>query len=363
MYIAVDARSFMCKSPRGEGRSIFRLYSEIKKIHPEWRIVFYGENAASITTQTIEFKKIGWRGYRLNLWESLYFPLTLFKDKPDLVHCTSSMAPLWLPSTRVMLTVHDIIPLLGYDEIKPRQKELFEKGLERGIKKAKSIIAVSHNTKNDILTHYPECKDRITVIYWGCDLDIQSYRYRTGQKFHPENTILVFGGGARRKNTEMAIRAFERAISTHPGLRLVIVGSGNEETRAKYRELAVDLGIDRVVEVMEYVADEKLREIMRNALCLLYPSLYEGFGLPIIEAMAMGVPVITSDRSSMKEISGEAALLVNPENPEDIADAVLSIARSRKLQLELTKKGFQNAKCYSWEECARKTIENLIEIA
>jgi glycosyltransferase involved in cell wall biosynthesis len=173
-----------------------------------------------------------------------------------------------------------------------------------------------------------------------------------------ENTeyILFMGGSEPRKNAVTLLKAYRRLVQTHPRIVLVLVGSmkkKSEEIRKTIREN----GLERDVIMAENVPQEALRVLYSQASVFVFPSLYEGFGMPVLEAMACGAPVIASNTSSIPEVAGDAAVLIDPVNDKALADALQRVLNDAQARERMRSKGFARVKLFSWETAARQTLE------
>jgi len=195
--------------------------------------------------------------------------------------------------------------------------------------------------------------DKIKVVYWGGDSNpaaLDTDRPATG-------LILGFGGGgAVRKNTPAMVRMFAKVAASHLTASLVVLGVTDARQRNQLQDLIHELALQGRVSLMGYVSDAELEGFYKEATCLVYISLYEGFGLPPLEVMVHGVPVVASNRSSIPEVVGDAGILVDPENIDEIADAVLSLLHNHALRHQLSEKAWQRARQFSWRNTAEKTI-------
>lgn len=357
LRIAVDASSLLARHPRGEGRSLLRLYEEIARIRPDWRFVFFGtqvsDSAAEIRDRIpgCEIRTFELPGFRWNLWENLGLPVAAWRSGADLLHCSSSGAPIWSP-VPVVMTVHDVIPLLTYDGMDANGAARFRTRLAAGMRQAKGIIAVSDNTRLDLARVMQADPDQIKVVPWGADA--KSENVFAGKP--ASDIILGFGGGgAPRKNTPAMVSMFARVAARHPTARLLILGVTHAGQRDQLEHQVTALGLKGRVELMGYVSDAELEKLYGEAVCLVYISLYEGFGLPPLEVMAYGMPVVASNRSSIPEVVGDGGILVDPENIDDIAGAVLSLLENPGLRQELSEKSWLRSRQFSWRNTAEKT--------
>jgi glycosyltransferase involved in cell wall biosynthesis len=234
-------------------------------------------------------------------------------------------------------------------------------------RKASKIIAISENTKKDIIDYFRIDEEKIRVIYLGVDRQFspQPDTNEVGvlSKYNlPRGYILSVGTLEPRKNILRLINAYKMVASTgEPVPKLVIVGGQgwrNEDLGKLVRESGL---ADRVV-LVGYVPDEDLPTLYRNAAVFVYPSLYEGFGLPPLEAMACGTPVITSNISSIPEVVGDAAILIDPYNTTEIAQAIASVLNNKELRDRLKMNGLVRSNLFSWDKTARETLKLYQEV-
>jgi glycosyltransferase involved in cell wall biosynthesis len=356
--IAVDASSLLARHPRGEGRSLLRLYEEIARIRPDWSFIFFGTQSAKSADEiraripNSEIRTFELPGFRWNLWENLGLPIAAWRSGADLLHCSSSGAPIWSPLPMVM-TVHDVIPLIMDDGMDDDGVERFRQRLAAGLRQSRSVIAVSSHTRLDLIQVMKVDPDKIEVVYWGADSNpaaLDADRPTTG-------LILGFGGGgAVRKNTPAMVHMFVKVAAHHPTASLVILGVTDAVQRNQLQDLIDKLALQGRVSLMGYVSDAELENSFKKATCLVYISLYEGFGLPPLEVMVHGVPVVASNRSSIPEVVGDSGILVDPENIDEVADAVLNLLHNQALHRQLSEKAWQRARQFSWRNTAERTV-------
>ncbi|MGA8033893.1 MAG: glycosyltransferase family 1 protein [Casimicrobiaceae bacterium] len=357
MRIAVDASSLLTRHPRGEGKSLLRLYEEIARIRPGWSFVFFGTQETEAAARAIrariprcEIRTFELPGFRWNWWENLGLPIAAWRAGADLLHCASSGAPVWSPLPMVM-TVHDVIPLIMDDGMDARAVQLFRTRLQAGMRLARRVIAVSENTRRDLIRVMGADPNKIEVAHWGADAVSETYGERPAT-----GIVLGFGGGgAVRKNTPALVRMFATVAAGDPAAKLVILGATDARQKATLQALIGQLGLEGRVSLLGYVPDEELDRLYREAACLVYISLYEGFGLPPLEVMVHGMPVVASNRSSIPEVVGDAGILVDPENIDAIADAVLRLLHDQAFRHQLSEKAWRRAREFSWRATAERT--------
>jgi glycosyltransferase involved in cell wall biosynthesis len=294
-------------------------------------------------------------------WEQVSLPGAVKKYAPCILHCTANTAPLRC-TVPLILTLHDIIYLEGasfkgsaYQNI----GNIYRKWVvPPSIKKAVAIITVSEYERNLIEEKFPEAADKITVIYNGVDERFHG-RYREEEKILfrkkyalPESFILFLGNTAPKKNTDNVIRAYVHYcyIEKYP-LPIVITDYDQKYVVKILAELKMPELIQSFI-FPGYIPVNNMPLLYNCSVLFLYPSLRESFGLPILEAMACGVPVITSAASAMPEIAGDAAMLVSPGNYEDLSISIQSLLGDKKSCSSYIKKGLARASQFSWDLAA-----------
>ena len=295
-----------------------------------------------------ELAAVSWRLLRLDL---------------DLYHSTHYVLPALVPC-RTVVTIHDIIHLL-YPEYLPSPLALFyaQRMIRRSLLRGDRIIAASRNTKSDLMEYFGVDGRKIQVIYSGV---ADEFRRRLPSEelerwlthLGIRRPYLLFVGNPKpHKNLDNVFKAYARALELHRFEESLICVGDRQGLAFKIQQRAVSLGIADRVRLLGHVAEEVLPPLYQGATLLLYPTLYEGFGLPVIEAMASGVPVITSNTSALKEIAEGYAHLVNPLEVEEIAQAIAHCLRDPEHRLGLAKLGRRRADDFRWDRTAEMTLE------
>lgn len=249
----------------------------------------------------------------------------------------------------VVLTVHDMIYELFPKQTDPHSHKAENK--RKAISAAEAIICVSENTKKDLLDRYPLLEDRITVTYLASDIDA-SLSY--GSEPVPSRPYYLYVGSRHTyKNFDGLLVAFAKTVSIQPDIALCIVGSPLNKTE---QELIAELKLTDHIEYYGYVSDSHLAKLYRCSVAFVYPSLYEGFGIPPLEAMSCGTAVIASNCSSIPEVVGDAGLLFEPNAINDLADILLLLLNSSTERDRLIQKGYQRTQAFSWDKTAAQTI-------
>ncbi len=286
---------------------------------------------------------------------SQQFPLFFPKiSQEDIVHCTSQnlALPLLFRKRKCIVTVHDIIPF-ATKTYATTAEQLVYPFLLKALKKATHIIADSEHTKNDIINYIQSPQDKITVIPLGID---HSEFFLDKKMRRKQNVILYVGSEAKRKNLIVLLKAVALVVQEIPDIQLVKIGKAQDTAmHQQLQETASMLNITKNITWKEYV--DSLREEYNQATLFVFPSLYEGFGFPVLEAMACGCPVITSDKTSLPEIAGDAAVYFDGQNEKELAKKIILLLKTKSLQQKMAKKGINQAKKFTWKQCAEETMK------
>lgn len=329
-------------------------------------VVFYNNPAAARVEPSLErFPKIttplSYKPWRLS---ALLAHFTRIPQDPllpgvDLFHATDHLLP-YFRRIKSVFTLHDLIFLFHPETHKSLNRWFLTLMMPRFLRAADAVIAVSECTKRDAIRFYRIPEEKITVIYEGVNPrfrpaspeTIAAVRARYGL---PERFILYVGTIEPRKNLTTLLEAFHHLLATYD-LRLVIVGKKGWLYERFFRRLR-ELGLENRVLFTGYVPDEDLPAIYSAADLFVFPSLYEGFGLPVLEAMACGTPVICSNTSSLPEVAGDAALLVDPTDARALTGAMEQVLTNERLWATLRAKGMERARGFTWEKAAYRTWE------
>jgi glycosyltransferase involved in cell wall biosynthesis len=302
-----------------------------------------------------------------SLWMQFAVPRAVARFRPDLCHFSNSLAPLFI-SCPYVVTVYDM-SLHLYPQMHPRKSLVLVKSLlPISVRRAAAVITISHSAKNDIVRLLGVPPERVHVVYgapsagFRPDLDpAELDRIRDLYGLH-EPYILAVSTLEPRKNLTRLIGAF--AILRRRGRReqLLLVGQPGWQYQP-ILQMIERLGLKECVRLMGYLPSDHLPGIYKMASAVAFPSVYEGFGLPIVEAMACGTPVLTSDRSSMAELGTGAAVLVNPYSEEEIENGLFRLLTEDPLREQLRAAGFSRASEFSWERAARDTVSLYLRLA
>ncbi|NSW54645.1 MAG: glycosyltransferase family 4 protein [Armatimonadetes bacterium] len=291
------------------------------------------------------------------LWLRARMPILMALDRVDIAHFPGSLLPLWLPAPAVV-TFYDLAALRYPELYDPRELSYYDSIIPRAARRAAAVIAISQATKADVVQAFgiPESKVHVTPL--GVDrrfvhVPDAGDLVRREYGLEPGYVLGCVGSGHPRKNLSAVVKAFD--LLAPDGPQLAIVGAVARDPEA-LRAFEASPGRHRI-HLIGHVHENTLPAIYSAARVLCFPSLFEGCGLPVLEAMACGTPVVCSNVSSLPEVAGDAALLVDPREIEAIAEALARLLTDDALHEDLSKRGLERAGMYTWERTARLTVE------
>ena len=302
------------------------------------------------------------------LWEQIALPSRLAGDACDLAHAPGYLAPL-RARVPVVITVYDLIALQYPRWCKPLNRMNYRVFLPLSVRKADGIIVPSRATAEAVRSVFPHAAEKVKIIPLGVDpafrvIPDPSLREETRRRLGlPFRFILFVGRHEPKKNLTALIDAFH-LIRSHGGCACKLVLAGTEGWRQEpVRRRIRQLGLEAEIVFPGYVSQETLPLLYNLADVFVFPSLYEGFGLPPIEAMACGVPVVCSDGGALPEVTGDAALRVDPSDTPRLAAAIQSVMQDSELRRQLIEKGLRRAQALQWEAAVRATEAFYREVA
>lgn len=304
--------------------------------------------------KTFFYNRFGFRPGRVSYWlEQYYFRTVTALNSFDVVHPTyySLLTRQEIHQCRYpfVLTVYDMIHELFAEQIDPNGQYAEEK--RKAILAASAIICISENTRKDLLERYSLPEERVTVTYLASEINA---RLSYGSEPVPSQPYYLYvGSRSSYKNFDLLLTAFAKAASVQPEIRLCVVGSSFNQTEEK---LIADLNLTGHIEHYGYASDTHLAKLYRCSVAFVYPSLYEGFGIPPLEAMSCGTAVVASNCSSIPEVVGDAGILFNPKSTADLADSLLYLLDNPTERDRLIAKGYQRAQAFSWDKTVAQTL-------
>lgn len=355
MKLGVVLHPYGEKSPGGLGRSIHEIAKHVITLGFEHRYTVYVKGKSkrpSFPGTSWEFKTLG----RGPLWLTGAFGMDRTLDAYVFF---TPVIPFFLRPKRSLVFVLDFAYLRFQSSWKERLSATFLLFLHRrALRKADRIIAISEQTKEETIRFCKVPAEKIAVV----PLSYIPLGETKKEINVPERFFLFAGVLKERKNVAGIIRAFSLFSKEVAGHELLIAGKQSGGYEEFLVRLARDLGVAERIRFLGYVSDAELSYLYTKAEALIFPSLIEGFGMPVLEAMHAGLPVITSRQGALAEVADAAALLVDPTRPDDIAGAMARVAKDSELRESLRAKGKARAALFSWDETARRVLEVLRDL-
>ncbi len=380
MKIGIEGQRLFRRKKHGMDMVALELIRNLQRIDTENEYILFikPDEDDRVIMETANFRIVKPEGGFYPYWEQVALPRAARKAGCNILHCTSNTAPV---STDIPLvvTLHDIIYMeSSYLKIMEGSGSLYQKFgnayrrmiVPQIVKKSRKIITVSHFEKNRIGDFFGMAGDpRLTAVYNGVSehfkpVSDQVELQRVKEKYHlPDRYFFFLGNTDPKKNTRGTLKAYSEFLTqTGSDIRLVMLDYDRVELEKLLAEINDPALIERIV-LTGYVVNTDLPSIYGQCEVFLYPSLRESFGIPMLEAMACGVPVITSNTSSMPEVAGDAALIINPFKPEEITAALISLTSDNALKKQFITKGFAQAAMFSWKAMAENVLRIYGEMA
>jgi glycosyltransferase involved in cell wall biosynthesis len=358
MHIFYDGQIYTFQVAGGINRYFVNLIGRLPKKFTPALTICQSQDIMYPTHPNLKIflcNRFGLRPRRVAFWlEKNYFKALASSDHFDVIHPTyySLLTRQEIKECKypVVLTVWDMIHELFSEQMDSDGKKAEEK--RKAILAAQAIICISENTKKDLLERYSLPEDKVKVTYLASEIDA-SLSY--GSELVPSRPYYLYvGSRLSYKNFDGLLAAFAKAVSVRPEIMLCTVGKPFNEAEEK---LIADLKLNEHVENYGYASDTHLAKLYRCSLAFAYPSLYEGFGIPPLEAMSCGTAVVASNCSSIPEVVGDAGILFNPSSISDLADILLSLLDNPTERDRLIAKGYQRAKAFSWDKTVDQTLD------
>jgi glycosyltransferase involved in cell wall biosynthesis len=287
--------------------------------------------------------------YLSHLWTHFVLP---FKSG-DVLFCPANVAPVFVPkSKKLVVTIHDVAFLTYPKSFSKFFRVYYKVLMPFVIKRADKIITVSKHSKNEIEKYYPKAKDKIEVIYLGFDKSFTKL-----DSIKKNKQILYVGSMNSRKNFVGVLKAFE--LLGQKDYKLIMVGNfaSNFALDTETQKLIQQAESNQNIEFRSGISNEQLVKIYNESMLFVFPSFYEGFGLPVLEAMSCATPVVCSGMSSLPEVGGSAVVYCNPLDVEDIKEKIEMVLGDEVLQQDMIQKGVQRAELFSWKKSAEEHIK------
>ena len=376
MRILIDYFSLVY-SLGGVKKYIVNILEQLSKIDDENEYVlldFKNQGQDIFSLKKPNFRLVNTNLFSANIYKKISFflnypPLNLFIDQePDVSFFTNySVYPV--KSNKKILTIYDLSFIYFPQHIASRNLYFLKKTVKRSIKKANKIITISNAIKKEIIKEFNVNDRDIEIISPAVDLDFfkpckEDSILKVKEKFKIKGSYFLFTSTLEpRKNITGILKAYTALPKQiKKDYSLVLAGGKGWQDKELLEGIKKSKEEGNNIIQIGYVPEKDLPVLYSGASIFLYPSFYEGFGIPILEAMACGVPVVTSNISSMPEVAGDSAVLVNPHNADEIKDAIIRLIQDRSLREELVRKGFLQAKKFSWEVSASRLLRVFKEV-
>ena len=368
MKIGIEVQRLFRQKKFGIETSSLELIKALRDIEPKHEYVVFAKDDTDreclTASDNVKIKTIGGRMFAD--FEQFFLPLAVKREQVDLLHCTGNTAPFFC-SVPLVQTLHDVIfmdTIPSGDTFYQQFGNLYRRKLVPLVTpRSQAIITVSHYERERIVQRLGIKREKIHVIYNGLN-EIHFNRHASQQRRQqvrskyqlPPEFILFLGNQTTRKNPARVIEAYAKyAAATSSPLPLVTPGLTRGFITHRLSQLDLPFDEERYI-TPGYIADADLPVFYALSKLFLFPSLSEGFGMPLIEAMACGTPVISSDTSCLPEIAGNAAVLVNPLKADELTAAIVSLSSNDELRRKKIEAGYFNAKRFSWNRAAESVL-------
>ncbi|MBT8762390.1 glycosyltransferase family 4 protein [Desulfohalobiaceae bacterium Ax17] len=374
MNIGFDAKRFFLNRT-GLGNYSRSTISILAKYYPEHDYFLYTPKVKEQFTKLLAHHKIQVRTPENFLtrkfhpfWRSIFLGQIIEKDNLHIYHGLSHEIPLIKKSnkTKLVVTIHDLI-FLKHPELYSKFDILaYTFKYKKSCQNAHLIVAISEQTKKDIIEYFNINEQKIKVIYQSCDPNFYApvsagEKEKVKKKYHlPDNFILYVGALAPRKNLITLLRALS-LVPEEIRVPLVLVGQG-KTYKQKLVQKIHELKLDNKVKFLDFVPTNDLPALYQQATVFVYPSLYEGFGIPILEALFSNTPVITSKGSCFREAGGTSSIYVDPHSPEELAQALGKVIKDEELRQQMASIGYSHAQKFHQENVAKKLMQAYLEL-
>ncbi len=360
LKIAIDASRITAARRTGTENYALQLLRALLELDNKHQYLLYFRDTPPANllpaNPRVKYRVIPWR----RMWTHIRFAWALWRDRPDVTFVPAHVLPLFFPGPSVV-TVHDLGYIYFPNAHPGFARHYLEWSTKHSAEHATRIIADSLATVRDLSAHYGISQNKIALVYPGVNEtlhreDDPATRDAVRARYNlPARYLLFVGTLQPRKNIVRIVQGYAhwRAKQANPDVSLVLAGP-----EGWLYDPAWTRGIEGIV-MPGYIADEDMPGLYSAAEALLFPSLHEGFGFPVLEAMRCGIPVITSNTSSLPEVAGEAALLINARDVDAIRDAIDQILTDQNLRQNLIAKGYEQVKRFTWKRAAEQTLHAL----
>ena len=372
MNISFDALPLISDNMSGIGYCQAGLVGEMIKSHPEDRYTFdyfsrkdhevKRNRLAAYMQKNCDINESHFSGFLYrSIMNIIPLPYSLFfGKKAELTHFFNYIIPPFVHGKKVV-TIHDMVIRAYPETVRFRTKQLLLTGMKKSMKRADIIITDSEFSKTEIEKYYPQFSGKIQVVY--CGVNTEKFYHiedterieKTKKNLGIESEYFLYLGTIEpRKNLERLIEAYNILSKRDSSVPKLVMAGGKGWLNSGIYNKVKEYGLEERVVFTKYIPDEDLCPLMNGACAFVFPSIYEGFGMPPLEAMACGVPVVSSGEASLPEVVGDCAVIVDAYSPESIAEGMYRVYTDKELSDDLRKRGMQRAADFTWEKSAQK---------
>jgi len=365
MRIGIDAREFK----QGKITGIGRYLSQFLKYATEnssAEFILFCNQYTEFPFEFSNFKKVFIQEYLTFFYDQISLPLNIWREKIDVFLTPYFKAPIFIPS-KIVLIINDLIPLLVPEEINFIKRLYFKILCKKSANRADRIITISKKTKEDLIKFFKISSEKIEVIHLGVE-----ERYKQMKEipeeikkkyFLPEKFILYVGNLNLHKNVDNLIKAYANLQTDLKNKYKLVLGTSKEgENYLRIKNLIEKHKLKDNIIITGFIEEKDLPLVYNLSSLFVFPSLYEGFGLPVLEAMACGVPVISSNRGAIPEVIGDAGILINPESIEEISSSIIKVLENEELRKIMIEKGLERAKNFTIKKMAESFLKVLCNL-
>ena len=346
----------------GIAKSTLLLYRECLRQDTSLHVtVVHRQELQCVLTSNLESVRRG-RYFAESAWRKLFLPAFVAVRKPEVLHFPwNGNVPYGLSNTNVVTTLHDVLPLAipGYFK-SITGEQAYRRRIQADIDRTDILLTVSEYSRNEIINNF-QLKTEPVIISHGPTISCNHAKTRLNV-LNKGDYFLYVGGYDPRKGLNKLIKTFihlhrEQGFTS----KLILTGSKNYFS-PEFKQLVFE-GVQRgIIEEKGYISEDELAKLMMNAIALVYPSQFEGFGLPPLEAMALGCPVITTRGTAIPEVCGNAAFYINSDDEHSLADGIVTVMNNKGLRDCLRGEGFKQAAKFTWESAAHKFLNSLSQL-
>ncbi|NRA12708.1 MAG: glycosyltransferase family 4 protein [Crocinitomicaceae bacterium] len=369
MRIAINTRFLLSHKMEGFGWYTFEIVKRLVENHPEHEFILFfdrkydpkfvfGKNAFPVVISPQARHPI-----LFNIWFNYSIKRALKKYNADLFFSPDGYLSLTSDIKQIGV-IHDLNFEHHPEDMKPVMRKYYLKNFPKFAKLADHIITVSEHSKQDICTKYSLSQEKVTAIWNGASPVFQPIDEITANdirvKYSDSKPYFLFVGAIHpRKNLQRLIPAFEKFKLNNPDSDFQLVIVGTELWSNSGVNIEIDTSVKEQIHFTGHLPLEQLAQVIASATVFTFVPYFEGFGIPLVEAMKCGTPILSGDKTSLPEVAGDAALYCDPFNVDDISEKLTTIALDENLRLELSKKGLERSKLFSWDKSAESVWEIL----